>query len=99
MLCTEGRSLMPLLQSEGGGSQEWEDTVFWQYDRDWFHRKVVPNSMAYTVRTSDYRYTEYVAMKDLGDVSPYNWEPEWDNPVDHEELYDLKNDPQENVNV
>ena len=92
-LCTEGRSLMPLINKS---DKEWEDTVFWQYDEDWYHDKIVPNSMGYSVRTSDYRYTEYVAMRDLGG---YNWEPEWDNPVDHEELYDLKKDPQENINV
>ena len=98
MLCTEGRSLMPLMSQapDSDAVAEWEDTVFWQYDRDWFHDTVVPNSMAYSVRTKDYRYTEYVAMRDLGG---YNWEPEWDNPVDHEELYDLNKDPQENVNV
>ena len=84
---------MPLLTDS---SDEWEDTVFWQYDEDWYHDKVVPNSMGYTVRTSDYRYTEYIKMRDLGG---YNWEPEWDNPVDHEELYDLRKDPQENMNV
>ena len=43
-----------------------------------------------------HRYTEYVSMKDLGD---YNWEPEWESPIDHEELYDLRTDPQENYNV
>ena len=65
-------------------------------ERDWFHDKVVPNAMGYTIRNSDFRYTEYVKMRDLGD---YNWEPEWENPIDHEELYDLRNDPQENINV
>ena len=92
-LCTEGRSLMPLINN---AHSEWDDTVFWQYSRDWFHDKVVPNAMGYTIRNSDFRYTEYVKMRDLGD---YNWEPEWENPIDHEELYDLRNDPQENINV
>ena len=93
-LCTEGRSMLPLF--EDPLTPFWDDTVFWQYSRNWFHDKVVPNAMGYSIRTPDFRYTEYVEMKDLGD---YNWEPEWDNPIDHEELYDLRNDPQENINV
>ena len=52
--------------------------------------------MGYSVRTPDFRYTEYVHIKNLGH---YNYEPEWNNPIDHEELYDLRNDPQENVNM
>ena len=52
--------------------------------------------MGYSIRTPDFRYTEYVNIKNLGD---FIYEPEWDNPADHEELYDLRNDPQENVNL
>ena len=93
-LCTEGRSMLPLFANPE--TTIWDDTVFWQYSRGWFHDTVVPNQMGYSIRTADFRYTEYVNIKDLGD---YKWEPEWNNPADHEELYDLRNDPQENVNM
>ena len=42
-----------------------------------------------------YRYTEWVHIQFLGEL---DYEPDWDHPADHEELYDLEIDPQENVN-
>ena len=41
------------------------------------------------------RYTEYVSIKHK---EGWDYEPEFDNHVDHEELYDLTIDPQENFN-
>ena len=41
------------------------------------------------------RYTEYVSIKHN---EGWDYEPEFDNHVDHEELYDLTIDPQENFN-
>ena len=41
------------------------------------------------------RYTEYVSIKHK---EGWDYEPEFDNQVDHEELYDLTIDPQENFN-
>ena len=46
-------------------------------------------------RVDNYRYTEYLDVKDHGDQT---WEPLWDKPADHEELYDLEIDPQERIN-
>ena len=93
-LCTEGRSMLPLF--EDPETPIWDDTVFWQFARGGYQDTIVPNQMGYSIRTPDFRYTEYVKIKNLGD---FKYEPEWDNPADHEELYDLRNDPQENVNV
>merc|ERR1712241_1024995 len=60
---------------------------------DWDN--VVPWQMGYSIRTDTHRYAEYVQTKHLGG---YAWEPNWDKPVDHEELYDHTDDPQENFN-
>ena len=51
--------------------------------------------MGYTIRVPDFRYTEYIQIENLGNL---HYAPKWDSPVDHEELYDLSIDPQENVN-
>ena len=56
----------------------------------------VPKEMGYTIRTKRYRYTEWVKIKNLGG---HDFEPDWQNQVCHEELYDLDIDPQENVNI
>lgn len=78
-LCREGSSLMPLITAK---HPEWKDRVFWQ-----FHRG---SNMGYTVRTADFRYTEWVATKKS--------KPEW-NKNKATELYDLRTDPDENRNV
>ena len=102
LLCTEGSSLLPLF--EDPKSNEWKDSVFWQYPRDLpsgfpkglnFTEDDLPTKMGYTIRMVGYRYTEWVHIKHLTGL---RYEPQWDNPADHEELYDLKIDPQENVN-
>jgi len=92
-LCTEGKSLIPLF--EDPMNEEWEDVVFWQHPRGGFQDDVVPWQMGYSIRDKDYRYTEYVSIKHN---EGWDYEPRFDDPVDHEELYDLNIDPQENVN-
>ena len=92
-LCTEGRSLLPLFLDPT--TPNWDESVFWQYHRGGFVDDVVPRQMGYTIKVPGYRYTEYVKIEDLGN---YEYRPLWDVPVDHEELYDLRIDPQENIN-
>ena len=53
--------------------------------------------MGYSMRTDQYRYTEYVRMTPLD--GEYNYQPDWDQACDHGELYDLVNDSKENVNL
>ena len=94
-LCSEGSSLMPLF--EDPKRKDWKDAVFWQYPRG--HRNEtwprLPTKMGYAIRTKRYRYTEWVHIKHLGGL---NYTPDWAHAADHEELYDHKIDPQENVN-
>lgn len=81
-LCTEGSSLMPLISNPGG---EWKSRVFMQYLRgNW--------GMGYSMRTSDFRYTEWVGV---ADEPPHT--PDWEDPKGVE-LYDHRIDPDENVN-
>jgi len=60
----------------------------------------------YTVRTDRWRYSEYVNLIDGDTQGPQNTHhgeetqaPDWANPEDWGELYDLWEDPQENVNL
>merc|ERR1712012_1067622 len=92
-LCTEGSSLMPLF--EDPERKDWKDAVFWQYPRGKTRDDNLPTEMGYSIRMEGYRYTEWVHMKYLGGL---DYEPDWENPADHEELYDLEIDPQENFN-
>ena len=92
-LCTEGSSLMPLF--EDPDRNDWKDAVFWQYPRGIMTKDNIPTKMGYSIRTKGYRYTEWVNIKFLGGLE---YEPDWENPADHEELYDLEIDPQENFN-
>lgn len=92
-LCTEGSTLLPLF--EDPDKDDWKDSVFWQYPRGNFTDDNLPTKMGYTIRTEGYRFTEWVHIKHLGGLE---YEPNWENPADHEELYDLTMDPQENVN-
>ena len=45
--------------------------------------------MGYSLRTDQYRYTEWV----------HNYQPDWEEACDDGELYDLVNDNKENVNL
>jgi len=93
MLCTEGSSMMPLM--EDPNRDDWKDTVFWQFPLKKYNEERFPTHMGYSLRTAEYRYTEYVFIKF---PEKHDYEPDWDNPCDHEELYDLTIDPQENWN-
>jgi len=92
-ICSEGSSLLPLFEDQD--RTDWKDAVFWQYPRGKTRDDNLPTEMGYTIRTEGYRYTEWVTIKFLGGL---DYEPDWENPADHEELYDLEIDPQENLN-
>ena len=51
----EGVSLLPLL---GDPERAWEQAAFSQFPRPWTY-KGQPEVMGYTIRTADYRYTEW----------------------------------------
>ena len=96
-LCTEGASLMPLINDPNENS--WKESVFWQYRRggkacpDCDH---ITTTMGYSMRTDQYRFTEWTGITYLGGN---DYEPNWDEQKDHPELYDLVNDPEENYNL
>jgi len=94
MLCTEGSSLMPLL--EDPASDQWKSAVFWQYPRGVTLAPHIKSIMGYSIRTSDWRYTEWVGITYLGGT---NYLPDWERQEDHPELYSMTEDPQENVNL
>jgi len=95
LLCTEGSSLMPLLQDPE--SPEWKSSVFWQYPRGgYFPDSHVRKVMGYSIRTPEWRYTEWVGIKYKGNN---NYSPDWHIQKAKPELYSVLNDPQENFNV
>ena len=53
--------------------------------------------MGYSLRTDQYRYTEWVHITALG--GNHNYQPDWEEACDDGELYDLVNDNKENVNL
>jgi len=76
----EGLSYAPLLDNP---RLAWKTAAFSQYPRNW--GKGDKAVMGYTVRTRDYRYTE--------------WRQDKSGEVRARELYDHRRDPDENVNV
>merc|ERR1712038_1653561 len=92
-LCTQGKSLIPLF--EDPMNEDWDDVAFWQHPRGGWQNDVVPWQMGYSIRDKDFRYTEYVWVKRN---EGWDYRPDFDRPCDHEELYDLRIDPQENFN-
>ena len=46
--------------------------------------------------TDEYRFTEWVGLNNGGQE---NQTPNWSDPKDFGELYDLINDPHENINL
>ncbi|ELT96484.1 hypothetical protein CAPTEDRAFT_216014 [Capitella teleta] len=85
-LCTEGVSFLPLLT--GKEPKHWKNRVFWQ--GRWFHDQT--RYRAHTVRTDEYRYTEYVPHTN-GAVR------EWPKIPKATELYHKATDPGENNNL
>ena len=94
-LCTEGSSLLPLIDDPDSG--DWKEAVFWQFPRGRRLTNSIKQCMGYSIRTKSHCYTEWVKISVDGDGISY--EPEWDNLCDHAELYDLDNDAEENHNV
>ncbi|ELT96527.1 hypothetical protein CAPTEDRAFT_63083, partial [Capitella teleta] len=88
-LCTEGTSLVPLFRDVN--TTQWKDRVFYQYP----HRNSVggPFCMGYSLRTEQYRYTEWVKYKFR------SWDSADWNDVCAVELYDHHVDPHETNNV
>lgn len=56
----EGTSMVPLIASP---NRPWKDAVFSQFPRPWMYKEK-PEVMGYTVRTANYRYTEWKATND-----------------------------------
>lgn len=72
----EGTSYAPLLNKP---DQPWKKAAFSQYPRNYNKTKY----MGYSMRTEDYRYTEWISKN---------------NKTDFVEVYDHKNDTLENIN-
>ena len=53
----------------------------------------------YTVRTEQYRYSEYVNLVNGDQQVADTQAPDWTSPEDWGELYDLASDPEETVNL
>ncbi|ELT89852.1 hypothetical protein CAPTEDRAFT_116122 [Capitella teleta] len=81
-LCSEGRSLLPLILSRG--ESLWKEAAFSQFPRS---KNTI---MGYSMKTHEYRYTAWVERRKNG-------QPNW-NKVKAEELYDHTRDPEENFN-
>lgn len=77
----EGASLAPLFDDP---DRSWKKAAFSQFPRPWFYNGE-PELMGYSVRTADYRYTEWQDFK-TGEVKA-------------RELYDHRKDPLETENV
>ena len=85
--CTEGVSMMPLIQQPA--RSDWKSAAFTQYPRMGLGGGTF---MGYTMRTNQYRYTEWVYFN----VSI--WRPQWNYSPSAVELYDHNVDPDENMN-
>ena len=82
-VCSEGVSMVPLIDNP---TQAWKTGVFSFSRKD--HGKV----MGYSVRTERYRYTEWPTFYTYP-LFQFDW-----SEIHGVELYDLKIDPEENVN-
>ncbi len=95
-LCREGTSLMPLITNQ---TSPWKTAVFSQYPREpgvseelLEQGRASPSVMGYSVRTDQFRYTEWVKFSGTP-----KYKPDWNNQV-AVELYDHQKDPEENKN-
>ncbi|KAK7865418.1 hypothetical protein R5R35_012785 [Gryllus longicercus] len=107
-LCTEGISLLPVIQNmqkktnNATLNMDWKKAAFSQYPRPGIFPTMHPNSdkphlrdikvMGYSLRTWQYRYTEWVLFDN------HNFIPRWANMIGAE-LYNHKLDPHENINM
>ena len=89
--CTEGSSLIKLIETP----EDWKSAIFWQQPRGYWS-ELTHKYQGYTVMTDQFRYSEYVNLINLGEE---NQMPDWSDPEDIGELYDLVADPQENINL
>ena len=92
-LCREGSSLLDLVNNPG----EWKSAIFYQQQRGYYNS--YPDEdyrQGYSVMTEQFRYGEWVS---LNNMEQEEQSPHWSEPVDFGELYDLVNDPLENVNL
>lgn len=88
-LCTEGTSLVPLFDDPG--TERWKNSVFYQYPHHRGYRNAF--CMGYTIRTPDFRYTEWVSYNYSTSIRA-NW-----THICGRELYDHAFDPYEKFNV
>lgn len=77
----DGQSLLPLLQDP---SRTWKNTAFSQFPRPWMYTGT-PRVMGYSIRTDDFRYTE--------------WKNRADGTVEASELYHYDGKGIEEVNL
>ena len=90
-LCREGTSLLELVRNP----DEWKTAAFYQQPRGYWNENQ-HKYQGYTVVTEQYRYSEWV---NLNDVGTEDQTPNWGDPQDFGELYDLMNDPLETTNL
>ncbi|ESO90564.1 hypothetical protein LOTGIDRAFT_123341 [Lottia gigantea] len=83
-VCTEGTSFIPLISDP---TRAWKDAAFSQNSAT----TNGINAMGYTIKTTDFRYTEWVKFNKR--THTMNW-----NKVYDVELYDHRIDPEENIN-
>lgn len=103
-LCTEGRSLVPLMVEKLGkkGNYIKKAAIFTQYPRPGPYPTMHPNSdkpklkdikiMGYSIQTGQHRYCEWVEFNSKSLTA--NWTRLYAN-----ELYDHLIDPEENINL
>ena len=88
-VCTEGKSVLPLIDDP---KLELREAAISQHRR-------MGLRMGYTMRTDRWRYTEWVQYERSVNVKElFDYETLWDEPKGVE-LYDHKNDPEENYNL
>ena len=91
-LCREGSSILDLITDP----EHWKSSIFYQQMRANSSDELEDEYQGYSVMTDKYRFTEWVGLNNGG---LENQTPNWSDPKDFAELYDLKNDPQENINL
>ena len=85
---------MPLVSDPN--QVQWKDAVFWQITQGGHITEHIKEIMGYTIRTDQYRYTEWTGITYLGGN---DYKPNWADQRDHPDLYDLLVDPEENNNL
>ncbi len=97
-LCTEGTSMVPLIQNvtnTGNASASWKPAAYTQFVR-WCQGSNF-GCMGYSAVTERFRYTEYVDFNET--VHQTNWKMTKDTPNQGVEFYDHEVDPLEEFNL